>query len=67
MNYVSRTFQLNELYDISLDIARDAVIFSPETFESWKLIYELPNSTQKEKEEANQRISDLNPTYLKGK
>ena len=67
MNYVSRTFQLNELYDISLDIARDAVIYSPETFESWKLIYELPNSSKKEKEEAYQRISELNPTYLKGK
>jgi hypothetical protein len=50
MNYVARTFQLNELNDISLDIARDAVIFSPETFESWKLIYELPNSSTSEKE-----------------
>jgi O-antigen ligase len=67
MNYVARTFQLNELNDISLDIARDAVIFSPETFESWKLIYELPNSSTSEKEEAYRRIAYLNPAYFTGK
>ena len=67
MNYVARTFQLNELNGISLDIARDAVIFSPETFESWKLIYELPNSSTSEKEEAYRRIAYLNPAYFTGK
>lgn len=67
MNYVSRTFKLNGLNDLSLDIARDAVIFSPETFESWKLIYELPNSSTSEKEEAYRRITYLNPTYFIGK
>jgi hypothetical protein len=67
MNYIARTFELNKLYEISLDIARDSIRFSPETFESWKLIYELPNSSDEEKREAYKRISYLNPIYLKDK
>ena len=61
MNYVANLFFQNNLPEKSLEIARDAVAYSPNSFLSWKIIYDLPNSSEKEKARAFKMMKILNP------
>ena len=61
MNYVANLFFQNNLPEKSLEIARDAVAYSPNSFLSWKIIYDLPNSSEKEKVRAFKMMKMLNP------
>ena len=61
INYVARLFEQNKLPDKALEAARVAVKFSPEMFQSWKIIYELPNTPPDEKARALEMMRKLNP------
>jgi len=61
INYVARLFEQNKLPDKALEAARVAVKFSPEVFQSWKIIYDLPNTPPDEKAKALEMMRKLNP------
>ena len=61
INYVARLFEQNKLSDKALEAARLAVKFSPDTFQSWKIIYNLPNTPPDEKAKALEMMKKLNP------
>jgi hypothetical protein len=61
MNYVANLFDQNKLPEKALSIARDAVKFSPNSFLSWKIIYDLPNTPPNEKAKALQMMKLINP------
>lgn len=65
MNFISRLFAINNLPDKALDIAKDATEYSPETFESWRLIYEIKSSTEGEKAEALMKMKELDVNFPK--
>jgi hypothetical protein len=43
------------------DIALRAIKFNPDSFDSWKILYLLPNSTQAEKDLALKNMKRLDP------
>ena len=61
INYVARLFEQNKLPDKALEAARVAVKVSPDMFQSWKIIYELPNTPPDEKAKALEMMKKLNP------
>jgi len=61
INYVAKLFEQNKLPDKALEAARVAVKFSPQMFQSWKIIYELPNTPPVEKAKALEMMRKLNP------
>ncbi len=61
INYAARLFEQNKLPDKALEAARVAVKFSPDTFQSWKIIHELPNTPPDEKARALEMMRKLNP------
>jgi O-antigen ligase len=61
INYVARLFEQNKLPDKALEAARVAVEFSPEMFQSWKIVYDLPNTPPDEKAKALEMMKKLNP------
>lgn len=61
MNYISRLFLQNNLPEKALEIARKSVIVSPDNFQAWKILYELPNVSESEKAEALEIMKKLNP------
>jgi len=61
MNYVANLFYQNNLPVKSLEIAQDAVKYSPNSFLSWKIIYDSPNSSEQEKAQAFKMMKMLNP------
>jgi hypothetical protein len=61
INYVAMLFEQNKLPDKALEAARVAVKFSPEMFQSWKILYELPNTPPDEKAKALEMMRKLNP------
>ena len=61
INYVAKLFEQNKLPDKALEAARAAVKFSPEMFQSWKIIYDLPNTPPDEKAKALEMMKKLNP------
>jgi O-antigen ligase len=61
MNYISRLFLQNNLPDKAIEIARKSVIVSPDNFQAWKILYELPNVSEIEKAEALEMMKKLNP------
>jgi O-antigen ligase len=61
INYVAKLFEQNKLPDKALEAARVAVKFSPQMFQSWKIIYELPNTPPDEKAKALEMMRKLNP------
>lgn len=65
MNFVSRLFAESNLPDKALEIAKDATQYSPETFESWRLIYEIKSSTAEEKAQALSKMRELDANYSK--
>lgn len=65
MNFISRFYAENNLPDKALEIAKDATRYSPETFESWRLIYEISSSTAEEKAGALSKMKELDANYPK--
>jgi len=61
INFASYLFEKNNLPDYALEAAISGANFSPETFESWKIIYELPNTLPRERAEALVMMKKLNP------
>ena len=61
MNYISILFLQNKLPDKAIEIARKSVVVSPNNFQAWKILYELPNVSKSEKAEALEMMKKLNP------
>ena len=61
MNYIASLFDQNKLPDKALVIARDAVTYSPNSFLSWKIIYDLSTTPASEKTHAFEMMKMLNP------
>ena len=54
-------FESNKLPDYAYKYAKVAVQFNPNTFDSWKLLYYIANSTQADKDLALQNMKRLDP------
>jgi hypothetical protein len=61
MNYIADLFSQNNLPEKSLEIAQDAVKNFPNSFFSWKIIYDSPNSSEQDKFYALKMMKMLNP------
>jgi O-antigen ligase len=61
MNYIADLFSQNNLPEKSLEIAQDAVKHFPNSFFSWKIIYDSPNSSEQDKFHALEMMKMLNP------
>lgn len=55
------SFEQAGLNDISIRIARNALVFNPNSFETWKALYFLRNATPKDKLEAENNMKRLDP------
>lgn len=51
----------NNLFDLSHQYALEGVKFNPESFDSWKLLYYLKNSTEEERKVALKKMKELDP------
>jgi hypothetical protein len=49
------------LYDLSLEIGRNAVKFNPNSYQTWILILVNPNASMDERTEAKQKLIRLDP------
>jgi hypothetical protein len=65
MNFIARLFAENNLPEKALQVAKNATRYSPETFESWRLIYEINGSTVEEKAQALSKMKELDANYQK--
>jgi len=54
-------FQTSNLTDQARTYALKAVKFNPDYFDGWKILYGLPNATQKEKSDALMNMKRLDP------
>ena len=54
-------FEQNQLFDLSYKYARTAVQFNPESFDVWKVLYSVKNSTLEEKSQAKRKMIELDP------
>ena len=61
INVVSELLRNGNLPDRSIVIARKAIVFNPLNFESWKELLNQPNATDKERQEAINRMKKLDP------
>jgi hypothetical protein len=51
----------SKLYDVAYEYAKKAVEFNPESFESWRTLYFVSNSTAADKELAMVNMKRLDP------
>ena len=49
------------LYDLSLDIARSAVKFNPNSYQTWILILVNPNAESEERRKAKEELMKIDP------
>ncbi len=54
-------FEKNKLFDLSHKYAKTAVQFNPESFDAWRGLYSVKNSTAEEKVQAKQKMIELDP------
>jgi hypothetical protein len=54
-------FEQNQLFDLSYKYAKTAVQFNPESFDVWRVLYSVKNSTAEEKVQAKQKMIELDP------
>ncbi len=59
-----RAFLLSDLKDEALRISNRAVKFNPKDFDSWKLIFENPESSQNLKNFAKLQMNNIDPFYV---
>jgi hypothetical protein len=58
-------FETNKFYDLAHKYAREAVQFNPNSYESWRTLTLLTNSSAEEKDQAfaiMKKLDPLNPT-----
>ena len=60
-------FEQNQLFDLSHKYAKTAVQFNPESFDVWRSLYSVKNSTAEEKVRAKQKMIELDPLNDKWK
>jgi hypothetical protein len=67
MRYASATqlFESNKLYDLSYKYAKIGVEFNPDSFDAWKLLYYITNSTPADKALAKNNLKRLDPNNPK--
>jgi hypothetical protein len=51
----------NQVFDKSYEYAKKATVFNPESFDAWKLLYYVQNSTPEEKNLAKSKMIQLDP------
>ena len=56
-----QALEQSKLFDLAHRYALEAVAWNPESFELWKLLYLVRNSTPQEREEALQNLKRLDP------
>ncbi len=62
-NYIvgARIFEENALHEEALDLTLKAVEFNPRSYESWRILSELKNSSVNQKEIARLKMKQLDP------
>jgi hypothetical protein len=61
LNTAVQLFESNKLYDLAHKYSQEAIVFNPNSFDSWRMIYFLTNSTDAEKEIAAKKLRELDP------
>lgn len=56
-----QAFEASGLYDLSYKYAKQAVAWNPNSFDFWRILYLIKNSTEQEKMAAIQRMKNLDP------
>jgi hypothetical protein len=54
-------FEANKLFDVSLSYARKAVEFNPDSYDAWRLFYNLTNASLNERMIAKENLIRLDP------
>ena len=64
LNSAVQLFESNKLFDLAHKFSKVAVSFNPNSFDSWRMMYFLTNSTDAEKEMAAKKLRELDPLNL---
>jgi len=54
-------FEQNKLFDLAHKYSKAAVEYNPESFDAWKVLYSIKNSTPEEKLNAKTKMIELDP------